>query len=819
MNTSLMNSSMMSDSFSVSSYAGGGGMPGCDSSSGGAGGVNSNGCNSGSGNSSGIMVEEVGTLILGGDVVPKKMVMLNYTLAILSDDGRLVLGEIRSRGGDDWALSGRSMVTLNDHDKRYLDLALVPNVQGQGHVGGLAGAGSGGGGSGSAASLVFLNERLKNKERSLTAHNIRHGKVLELKEEFSAYDKVNVLGKGVSHIASVAGGNTAAADASGEAPTVYAVSSNLVRKLRLEDSGTNLKPTTARAQVPADCQDGTLAICVQSVVTRRPSTATTGGPPSSCSGSGGGFASNNVNVIVAFRTKSAGKNKYTIEYYNSKNKGDEIFNSKASIKLGEEAEPTVLLNDPKDSRNVYALCVNKNNGTTALFKISKGKRADDPIRTFNYEIRSAAMSFSADKTVILVTYDAIGDVGRIYTIQKTEGYRGRHPLCPAAMHMPCPSLEPFQSSSHIVSCASVRWQLSQGQVEHVVGLSRPIVQLALATLVENGSGRFVTEPEAEAPYRLRVIGCEAQSVRPELMLMDDLERVFDGEEHRLANSVLKICLGHSPNRDCHSKLSALLMAGRLYAIELYYVKPPSYSEENIEAAASDRFVLKPITVDKFRSLVSDVDWTQLTASSATAAPSGGGGASSGGGRQGTFTLEDQDSKQRPQTSSATLTRGTSPRSSGGAGGGSIGGGGGLGSRIPTPRTSVERTPSGRLSSASGSVVSGIPTAMSTSVISGSMINHHGSGDHHHSAIGGGGSGSNGHSLTGQEGATAAAVESEKVQKLRAVIRSLQSRLSAVLEADATVRSNLHGLRDDIDEAMAQTEGLQTNCSPSSVAAP
>ena len=686
---------MMSDSFSVASY-----------------GENVS--------ASGIMVDEVGTLILG-DVVPKKMVMLNYTLAILSDDGRLLLGEIRSRGGDDWALAGRSVITLNDHDKRYLDVALVPNVQ------------QGGGG----ASIIFLHEKVKNKERCLTAHNIRHGKVLELREEFSSYDKVNVLGKGVSHIASTNDGPS-------EPPTVYAVSSNLVRKLRLEDAGTNLKPTTARAQVPADCQEGTLTICVQSLTTRRPSTATTG-PMSNSS-----FSSNNVNVIVAFRTKSAGKNKYSIEYYNSKNKGDEIFNSKASIKLGEEAEPTVLLNDPKDSRNVYALCANKNNGTTALYKIAKGKRADEPIRVFNYEIRSAALSFSADKSVILVAYDAIGDVGRIYTIQKTEGFRGRHPLCASC----CPSLEPFQSPSHIVSCSAVRWQLTHNQVEHVVGLNRPIVQMALATLLDAGN-RFVTEPEAEVPYRVRVIGCDTQGVHPEAVLLDDLERIFDGEEHRVSGAVLKICLGHSPCRECHSKLSGLLMSGKVSAIELYYVKPPAHNDD-LESGASDRFVFKPITVEKFRSLVSDVDWTQLT--SVTAAS----------GRQGTFTLDDQDAKQRPQSA---LTRGTSPRSSGGAGGG-------LGSRIPTPRASVERTPSGRLSSSSSS--SGIPLAAAAAAPP--------SLD------------SNGHNSISE-------IESERVLKLKSVIRRLQNTLNTVLDADATIRNNLHSLREDVEEAMAQTEGL------------
>ena len=70
------------------------------------------------------------------------------------------------------------------------------------------------------------------------------------------------------------------------------------------------------------------------------------------------------------------------------------------------------------------MCVNKSNGTTSLYKISKGKRVSETpvITTFNYEIRSAAMTVSAshspaDKSVVLVAYDAIGDVVRIYTIQ------------------------------------------------------------------------------------------------------------------------------------------------------------------------------------------------------------------------------------------------------------------------------------------------------------------------------------------------------------------------------------------------------------------
>ena len=39
--------------------------------------------------------------------------------------------------------------------------------------------------------------------------------------------------------------------------------SNLLRKLRLEDAGSTLKPTPARATVPPEGQDGTLSVTVQ----------------------------------------------------------------------------------------------------------------------------------------------------------------------------------------------------------------------------------------------------------------------------------------------------------------------------------------------------------------------------------------------------------------------------------------------------------------------------------------------------------------------------------------------------------------------------
>ena len=105
---------------------------------------------------------------------------------------------------------------------------------------------------------------------------------------------------------------------------------------------------------------------------------------------------------------------------------------------------------------------------------------------------------------------------------------------------------------------------------------------------------------------------------------------------RLANAVLKICLGHAPSRDSRDRLtSGLLMNGRLGAIELYYTSCDGGggggSGMHDQDTGSERFVIKSLSTDKFRSLVSDVDWTQLMTSASVPQQQ----------RQGTFTLEDQ----------------------------------------------------------------------------------------------------------------------------------------------------------------------------------
>lgn len=201
-----------------------------------------------------------------------------------------------------------------------------------------------------------------------------------------------------------------------------------------------------------------------------------------------------------------------------------------------------------------------------------------------------------------------------------------------------------------------------------------------------------------------------------------------------------------------------------------------------------------MNVEKFRSLVSDIDWTQTVHLTAGMSSS----TSSNGGRQGTFTLEDQEAKQqRPQSA---LTRGTSPRSSGGAGGGHIAAAGG--SRIPTPRASVERSLSGRLSSASSS--SSFPTSTTTCNSQNQTTTMH----HQGSTVGiDSGPGSNGHSSLNNQENHHASAEGEKIIKLKAIVRKLSTTLNSVLDADATMRNNLHSLREDVEEIMTQTDEI------------
>lgn len=58
-----------------------------------------------------------------------------------------------------------------------------------------------------------------------------------------------------------------------------------------------------------------------------------------------------------FRSASA-KSKFAIDWFFS-GKKDEITNCKSTLKLSEDLEPVAILVDPKDSKAVFALCVNR----------------------------------------------------------------------------------------------------------------------------------------------------------------------------------------------------------------------------------------------------------------------------------------------------------------------------------------------------------------------------------------------------------------------------------------------------------------------------
>ena len=161
----------------------------------------------------------------------------------------------------------------------------------------------------------MIGER-KNKERVVSlVEVITSGRVLALGEELSSYDKASMLGKGVSNLTPLSPPNCR-----GEADLM--ILSNIVRKLRVEENGAVMKPTSGRVQIPPDCVDGTISVCV--------------------SENKKGFT-----LIAAFRTKSAGKNKFQVNWFSGKKDEISAPSGKSSLKLGEDQEPTVILADPR----------------------------------------------------------------------------------------------------------------------------------------------------------------------------------------------------------------------------------------------------------------------------------------------------------------------------------------------------------------------------------------------------------------------------------------------------------------------------------------
>merc|ERR1712106_235958 len=407
------------------------------------------------------------------------------------------------------------------------------------------------------------------------------------------YDKASMLGKGLSHIVSCWTGLGGEAD-------VF-VCGNILRKLKIEEHGSVLKPTTGRVPIPPECLDGTICVCVASSVNKK------------------GFS-----VICSFKTKSAGKNKYQINWFQGRNDEISAPAGKSFLKLPEEQEPSVILANPRDSRAIFLVCNNSSDQTATLHKLVRGRKLQDPIFTFPFPVSGAVLLAGPDKDLFLVLLQNSSQSLKVFHLSKTEGFRGQE-----ASWSVCPELAYISPSFNVVSCSQNIWQLQPSSAEIVLSERCPY-QVGLATLLTSG-GDIVTEPETGLPYRLRVMGGDQQNDII-LIVLDDLERTFESEEDALSTMTLKMCMNSSPGREGMSQLSAWLMAGRLASVEIQCTRL-----ETDCMSGSDRMVVQTVSTDTVRSFLVDQDWSQRTK------------------REGTFVL---DSPESPTTTPSSIRTST-----------------------------------------------------------------------------------------------------------------------------------------------------------------
>lgn len=355
-----------------------------------------------------VEVEASGKLSFGLESQQKRLVVQEGLLIALLDESTLLIGDVRpDRSSDDWVLHGRTVLPLplasvpNGGGGRYLDLALVPSAE-----------------KNLIGTLVLLGER-KNKERFLASYLVKFsGRSYDIGEESSVFDKSNILGKGISSIAAA------------DHESVFTVS-NLVRKIKVEGPEATLKPTTARAQVPNDCLDGILSIC---------------GLANGSSSSARKANSKGHHVIIASKTKSAGKNKFAIEWY-ACNKKDELSLIKgSSLRLHEDSEPVVVINDPRDGRSAFAIYNHRSNGTSTLVKLTRTSAT--PLANWDFLVSSAAMGWISDNLTIALVKESSSHL-HLFAVHKTDGHRSRHPHCNE-----CAGLTKLQSPAHVISMVS-----------------------------------------------------------------------------------------------------------------------------------------------------------------------------------------------------------------------------------------------------------------------------------------------------------------------------------------------------------------------------
>ena len=144
----------------------------------------------------------------------------------------------------------------------------------------------------------------------------------------------------------------------------------------------------------------------------------------------------------------------------------------------------------------------------------------------------------------------------------------------------CGPLELFSSPSHIISCSTMRWQLTNSQVDLVL-CSPPRAQISLATLIDATTGRIVNEPDSGLQYRLRVLSCDAQGLHPGMQTLSKLffrddEMIFiswSGSRKPLARIPLGLYINEVkkwPHCDLASKTIATWVSASAYELSQFY---------------------------------------------------------------------------------------------------------------------------------------------------------------------------------------------------------------------------------------------------------
>ena len=459
----------------------------------------------------------------------------NSFLSLMSGESKVFIAELKLRADSECLAARHALLELpgvKAEEKRYLDCCVMQ--------------------TGTEVRLALLGER-KNKERFVVLVEVMvGGRGLSLGRELAVYDKASMLGKGLTHITAT------------EAD-VFTCGS-LIRKLRMEEGGGVLKPTTGRVAVPPECVDGTLSLRVVS----QP-------------------AKNSFTIVSSFKTKSAGKNKYQINWFQGR--GDEISaasQGKSSLKLSDDQEPSVILSDPRDTRAVYLICNNHSDNTAALYKLIKGRKLEEPITTFPFPVTEATLMVGTDKNLFLLALDPAGPGLKVFHVMKTQGYRGT-----TATWSRCPELASLCPTTQAVSCSSSKWQLSPQMTDSLLS-PRCHYQLALATLL-NTNNEIATEPESGLQYRLRALGGDGVNDAI-LIILDDIERSFEAEEDALSSMTLKICLTTQPCREGMKLLLEWLSGGRIYSAEIFGI---NLDKESF-AGLSDRLQINTIGQELFR---------------------------------------------------------------------------------------------------------------------------------------------------------------------------------------------------------------------------